>query len=182
MRQCNDAALLTLAVTAHGHAGTAQQRLPLRMAVPRGLVARQISPGADVAGVSPALAAGLCRAWRAGSAADRARSRSSPPCARSADARGATRNMRTQQESAAVQREIGGRNNNPPRCNAKYADATRVRRGATRSMRTQQESAAVQPTTAALVTDGAGWPQPGVQREPSKCVCVCARALAYVCI
>jgi hypothetical protein len=131
MRQCNDAALRMLAVTAHGHAGTAQQRLPLRMAEARGLVARQISPGADVAGVSPALAAGLRRASPAGSAADRARSRSSPPCARSADARGATRNMRTQQESAAVQREICGCNRNPPWCNAKYADATIIRRGAT---------------------------------------------------
>ncbi len=115
MRQCNDAALQTLAVTAHGHAGTAQQRLPVRMAVPRGLAARQISPGADVAGVSPVLAAGLAVP---GGLVQRQIGREADRLRRAHDLR-----------TPAVQREIGGRNNNSPRCNA---------RGAMRNMRTQQ--------------------------------------------
>jgi hypothetical protein len=92
----------------------------------------------------------------------------SPPCARSADARGATRNMGTQQESAAVQHEICGCNRNPPRCNTKYADATGIRRGATddgcaRHGRRRLAAAGLSAGTLASV-----------------CVCVCA--LAYVCV
>ena len=182
MRPCNDAALRTLAVTAHGHAGTAQQRLPVRMAVTRGLVERQLSPGADVAGVSPVLAAGLAVP---GGLVQRQIGRETDRLRRAHDLR-----------TPAVKGKICGRNKNPPRCNAKYADATGIRCGATQNMRTQQESAAVQRKVCgrnrnpprcnrrwlrSSRTAPAG-PKPGFQRLLSQvCVCVCARARLRMC-